>query len=315
MLLVADMPPASASASLNLRQIEVFRAVMVTGSISGAAKLLMVSQPAISRMLSHTEQRIGLTLFERVKGRLYPSPEARRLFQDVEHVYRDVQRVNTTLQDLMQQRHGVLRVASSPSLGHELLPRVIARFRQLYPDVRVSYECLRHVLLRDRLLDGYADLAVSLFPIEHPNLEVTRLMKSSIRLIAPQEHPLVDADHLTLSMLKDEAFIGYLPETPFSELIKAIYEDEGEIYMPTLEASSPQYACSLVKAGAGISLVDDFSYSARCEGLAVLPLKVPYRLSANLLHLRESPLSQTARMFVDVLRPFLQDEFQFTHQS
>lgn len=62
---------------LNLRQIEVFRAVMITGSINGAAQLLYVSQPAVSRMLSHTEARIGFQLFERVKGWLYPSPEAR----------------------------------------------------------------------------------------------------------------------------------------------------------------------------------------------------------------------------------------------
>lgn len=62
---------------INLRQIEVFRAIMMTGSISGAAKLLNVSQPAISRLISYTETRVGLVLFERIKGRLYPTPEAR----------------------------------------------------------------------------------------------------------------------------------------------------------------------------------------------------------------------------------------------
>ncbi|NOJ99318.1 LysR family transcriptional regulator, partial [Corallococcus coralloides] len=65
---------------LNLKQIEVFRAIMLTGSISGAAKLLHVSQPAVSRLIGYTEQRLGLSLFERIKGRLYPTPEARHLF-------------------------------------------------------------------------------------------------------------------------------------------------------------------------------------------------------------------------------------------
>ncbi|MBC7077924.1 MAG: LysR family transcriptional regulator, partial [Synergistales bacterium] len=69
---------------MNLRQIEIFRAVMITGSISGASKLLFVSQPAVSRLLSHTELRMGLKLFERVKGRLYSTPEARSLFKEVE---------------------------------------------------------------------------------------------------------------------------------------------------------------------------------------------------------------------------------------
>lgn len=301
----------SAPANINLRQIEVFRAIMVTGSISGASKLLMVSQPAVSRMLAHTEQRIGLTLFERIKGRLYPSPEARRLFEDVERVYRDVQRVNNTISDLIQQSHGVLRIASSPSLGHQLLPAAIKRFRALYPEVRVSLECLRHVLLRDRLLDGYADLALSLFPIEHPNMEISRLLNARILLIAPKGHPLATQDQLTLEEALEQPFIGYFPETPFCDLIRAVFEDEQCHYAPTLEVSSPQFACAMVREGTGLAMIDEFSFNAGNEGLVALPIRFSYRLSANLIHLRESPLSQTARMFLDVLRPFMRDEFSF----
>src|SRR5471032_3000145 len=86
---------------LNLRQIEVFRAIMLSGSISGASKLLYVSQPAVSRLISYTEQRLGLMLFQRIKGRLYPTPEARRLFTEVNVVYQGVQRVNEVADDLI----------------------------------------------------------------------------------------------------------------------------------------------------------------------------------------------------------------------
>ena len=74
---------------LNLRQIEVFRAIMLSGSISGASKLLFVSQPAVSRLIAYTEQRLGLMLFQRIKGRLYPTPEARRLFVEVTALYQN----------------------------------------------------------------------------------------------------------------------------------------------------------------------------------------------------------------------------------
>ena len=73
--------------SFNLRQIEVFRAVMITGSIRGAAQLLFVSQPAVSRLLSHTESRVGFPLFQRIRGRLHATPEAKKLFHEVEEVY------------------------------------------------------------------------------------------------------------------------------------------------------------------------------------------------------------------------------------
>src|SRR5476649_2882620 len=123
---------------LNLKQIEVFRAIMLTGSISGAAKLLHVSQPAVSRLISYTEQRLGLLLFQRIKGRLYPTPEARRLFEEVSAVYQSVQRVN----DLAENRIGQLRIASSPNLGQSLMPRAVAIFCQRYPEVRIVLHTL-----------------------------------------------------------------------------------------------------------------------------------------------------------------------------
>src|SRR6185369_588959 len=122
---------------LNLRQIEVFRAVMVSGSISGASKLLYVSQPAISRLMSHTEQRLGLELFRRTKGRLYPTPEARRLLGEVNVVYEGIERVNEIAEDLAANRTGSLRITCSPNLGQTVLPRAIASFRAAHPAVRV----------------------------------------------------------------------------------------------------------------------------------------------------------------------------------
>jgi DNA-binding transcriptional LysR family regulator len=290
--------------SLNLRQIEVFRAVMITGSINGAAQLLLVSQPAVSRMLSHTEARIGFQLFERVKGRLYPSPEARRLFADVESVYRDIQRVNTTLHDLVQQRHGVLRIASSPSLGHQLVPDAIAAFRRGDPDIRVSLECLRHVSLRDRLLDQQADLGISLFPIDHPNLRAVPLSEVRVLVVCPVDHPLTRiAAHELPQALVETPFIGYPAETPFFSFIKPSFERVGLAYRPDIHVDSPHHACALVKNGAGFSVVDAISYRASgAERMAVLPVLTDERLMVSLVHLRREPLAQFAQGFVEQLR-------------
>ena len=82
------------SAPLNLRQIEVFHAIMITGSLSAAGRLLHVTQPAISRVLASIELRLGYALFERFKGRLHPTKEARKLFQEVESIQAGVNRLN-----------------------------------------------------------------------------------------------------------------------------------------------------------------------------------------------------------------------------
>ena len=70
-----------------LRQMEVFRAVMLTGSIKAASQLLFASQPAVSRIIAHTEQTLGLTLFNRVKGKLVPTPEGEALYREVDEFY------------------------------------------------------------------------------------------------------------------------------------------------------------------------------------------------------------------------------------
>lgn len=296
--------------SLNLRQIEVFRAVMITGSISGASQLLLVSQPAVSRMLSHTEQRIGFQLFERIKGRLYPSPEARRLFHDVENVYRNVQRVNNTLQDLAQQRQGVVRVVCSPSLGHGLVPSAIAAFRQRHARVRVSFECLRHTLLRERILDQQADLGISLFPIDHPNISTLPLHDMHMTVICPADHPLAQARSSapTLERMADFPLVGYGTETPFGNLVKRIFERADLPYQPMIEVDSPQHACALVSNGAGYALVDELSPRLWPRStLAMLPLTPPERLTINLVHFSREPLSRLALGLTTELREILAD--------
>ena len=92
---------------MNLRQIEVFRAIMLAGSITDAARLLHVSQPGISRMLGHIELQLGLRLFERRRGRLHPTPEAQALYAEVDRVYQGVQRVDEKARDLREGNQGV----------------------------------------------------------------------------------------------------------------------------------------------------------------------------------------------------------------
>jgi DNA-binding transcriptional LysR family regulator len=95
---------------MNLRQMEVFRAVMLTGSVSAAAELLHVSQPAVSKVLAHAQRQSGLLLFERIKGRLAATPEAQALYAEVETLWRGVEKVRDVSRELASPRAGTLRL-------------------------------------------------------------------------------------------------------------------------------------------------------------------------------------------------------------
>ncbi|MPT22725.1 MAG: LysR family transcriptional regulator [Starkeya sp.] len=240
---------------LNLRQIEVFRAVMTTGSISGAAKLLFVSQPAVSRLLAHTEQRLGFALFERIKGRLYPTPESRQLFREVETVYAGVRRVGELASELAERRSGILHLVSSPSIGHMLIPLTIARFRETHPDVKITFEPLTQRPLTQMLLDNRAELGVVILPVQHPNLLTQAIGQARLVCICPYNHPLSRRAVLQVKDLLAYPFISYEKSSPFGVMVQSLFEESGETLRPVIEVGSPQNACALVQAGAGIALV------------------------------------------------------------
>src|SRR3954467_8016399 len=115
-------------AAMNLRQLEVFRAVMQAGSITGAARALNISQPSVTGMIRHTEDVLKFHLFERIKGRLLPTPEARALYGEIEHIFDRVEVVDRLIGDLKDARVGTLDIVAIPALGINLLPSVIGEF-------------------------------------------------------------------------------------------------------------------------------------------------------------------------------------------
>lgn len=295
--------------SFNLRQIEVFRAVMITGSIRGAAQLLCVSQPAVSRLLSHTETRVGFPLFERIRGRLHATPEAKKLFHQVEEVYAGVKRVNELARDLKEHQEGILNFVSSPSVGQLVVPLAMAEYRHLNPQVKLTFQYLALPPLMERLLNRQADLALTILPVNHPNLDVEIIGMGRLVCICPYNHPLARRATLAVTDLLPYPFIAYDRASPFGAMVSELFEASGQAPRPAIEAGSPQNACALVQAGAGIALVDEFSARSWSGAkFLIRPVMDAPVLKATLVWLRLEPMSQLAQGFVDTLRHVLRRE-------
>ncbi len=100
---------------LNPRQIEAFRAVVLTGGVGMAAKLINVTQPAVSRMIRDLQQQLGLTLFERRGTGLVPTSEALSLYAEVERAFVGLERIAQMADELRTRRAGFLRIAALPA--------------------------------------------------------------------------------------------------------------------------------------------------------------------------------------------------------
>ncbi len=294
---------------MNLRQVEVFRAVMSTGSVSDAARLLHVSVPAVSRVLSHTESRLGYALFERVKGRLHPTAEARQLYQEVEQVYAGIRRLGTLAHELGQRRYGLVSIVSSPSIGQQLVPLAIAQFHAQHPEVRVRFHVLSHELLKEQLLARHVDMGISTLPVDHPTLATRPIARSELVCICPWTHPLAGAASVTVADLLPHELIAYPGDTPLAQLIERLFAAHGdERPRVGIEVGSPQNACALVHAGAGIALVEEFSLQSWPKAhFRTLRVEGAGTILADLVYLREAPLTPAADAFVRCLEAVLKE--------
>ena len=286
-----------------LRQMEVFRAVMLTGSMNGAAKLLFVSQPAISRLIAHTEQSLGLQLFERDKGKLTPTPEAQRLFQEVGPLFDEALRIDELARDLAERPEGALTLCSSPSLALNFVPPVIAQYMELYPNVRLKFHTTLLSDMAHELLGRKAELAVSVLPIDHPNLVVEPLATGEMVCILPQGHALAARRAVSLAELAECRLILYNRNIPFGQLVAAAFQRAGVSWNPAVEIVRAELACALVRVGAGVAIVDEFSVGQQgWPGVVTRPLRESIPLSLSLVRSRFERPGRQVQRFVRLIK-------------
>lgn len=295
--------------TMSLRQLEVFRAIMMAGSISEAARLLFIAQPSVSRILQVTEERLGFLLFERARGRLHPTPEAKRIFQEVETAYLSVQRVDDLIKALVEGRTGKLNVVCSPSLAVHHLPRAIALFNRQYPSLPIHFEPLTHNNLMPRVLLGKNYLGVSMFDITHPNLVVEPLMR--IPLMAAAPHGVFgNKRSVTLNDLAPHPWIDYPDESPLGTIVGQVFKGKPRP-VPIIEVRSAITACQLVSEGVGVALIDPFcATQALRSRVDVRPLRPELTIQVSATYQHAEPLSHSARAFLELLHKVFVEDLQ-----
>ncbi|HZY19622.1 MAG TPA: LysR substrate-binding domain-containing protein [Ramlibacter sp.] len=284
--------------SLNLRQIEVFRAIMLAGSVSGAGRMLHVSQPAISRMLALTEDRLGFKLFERQRTRLLPTPEARRLFAEVEGLYRGVERVNDLARNLARSGAGSLRIATSASYGERLVPMALQGLVQRHPGLHLSCRNVTYDELAARFLTGEADVAITMQAPDHPNLKATELGRDPLVCLLPATHPLALRTVVRPQDLREVSWTGYPTAAPLGRVL-VDWMGEALAASAAIEVHSPVTAIAFAQHALGAALVVQWSLPAVLPpGMVLRPLEPAASVGVWAVTSRLEPMSVMARRFL-----------------
>lgn len=289
---------------MNLKQLEVFHAIMQAGSVTAAARNLNVSQPAVSNVLKHVEQQLGFKLFERIGGRLHPTAEANDLLPDVNDIFGRVGTLNRIVQEMRDGRSGRLVIATSPTLVHAFLPRAIARFRERSPAVQVSIQSLPTPLAVERVARREVDMGIVYAPVADSAVESEEIYTTEIACVVPKDHHLAKRRHVSADSLRGVSVISLGATTRLGMLIEEACR-KARVPAPAvgIEASSSLAACLMVSEGAGIALVDRVtSFSGKFGDLAFRPLRPRIGVAVHLIYPRDRPRSRAAVRLSEQLR-------------
>ncbi|SMX48588.1 LysR family transcriptional regulator [Maliponia aquimaris] len=244
---------------ITLRQVEVIRAVMLRGTISGAAELLGVSAPGVSRLVKHTEESLGLRLFERRAGLFVPSVEASRVFDQIREVYKGVENLQSALDSLQKGEEVQLAFASAPSVAQFIAARAIRSIRARYPDLYIDLNILKIEETADYLLLERGEFVIMSSPIHNPGLHSEKLAHGRVIAILPEGHPLADRATLSVHDLVGEPLVGVDPADPYGRIISRPFREAGLEVRHSMRGRFAQTLVSLVRHGLGVALIDEFS--------------------------------------------------------
>jgi len=240
--------------SFKLRQLEAFRAIAQTGSMSRAAKVLGVSQPAVSRLLADFSKTVDFELFRRKSGNLIPTQEAEYMLAETARVFESLGHLEDLRHNLKKRSTGHLRIACLPGFATSHLPKVLAEFLKDRPEVTVSLEPDRPERILEWIIGQQYDCGLTDGFSGHSSIE-TRDISIPAVCIMPTGHPLADKTEITPADLRNEKLVHSRRDSAFFSDLKKAFTDCDEQMNSWIEVRQFSAACSIVSEGQGVSIV------------------------------------------------------------
>jgi DNA-binding transcriptional LysR family regulator len=267
---------------MRLDWLRAFRAVMQTGTVTGAAAVMLRSQPQVSRMISSLEGSLELRLFSRDGRRLIPTEEGLQFFQYIEPLLFGLDGARNVAEDIKHKRGRPLVITAEPFLLHALLPEAIQGLSEKW-DLKYAVDiCVRGLGLW--MSRSNADLAVVALPFSQTDMDRLIFAEAEVVLVLPPGHALAARKIVDIPDLRDERFVALRPSTLLRAQIDIAAAQAGVSINPVLEAASGAAACEFVARGLGVTLADPIvAASFRSAGVSVKRMSTNLRLTYGYL--------------------------------
>ncbi|MER1939243.1 LysR family transcriptional regulator [Castellaniella sp. FW104-16D08] len=269
---------------MEIRQLEALNAVVTSGSVTAAGRLLRRSQPVVSRQISDLEEELGFVLFERTRPAITLTQQGATFYQDARVILAELQQLEARVSDMHGGQLRPLRILAAADLAQGLLPEALAEIDRITPVFhrRFIVEEVVHEATAAAIVESQADFALLNLPIDDEAFHVHWCGRATCQLALPVTHPLVAQEAVALADLGDTDIVTLLGRYRMRyHLTHSLSRSADDPARRHIEVGSQRTALAMVRAGLGVALLDSFSLrGAVLDGIALRPLLVdiPYRI-------------------------------------
>lgn len=240
---------------MDVRQLEMFRAVAEAGSFTGAAQRLHVSQSAISRQLKLLEDELGTLLLQRTGRGVTVTPEGNILLATANRIWRDIQEVVAQIADSQKLQRGVISLGGGMTVCLHILPKLLKKFRALYRNVDLRITTGTAGDLLQRLRAHEVDLLLLTLPIVGPDLEVVPVLKEEMIVVAAKRHALAEARSVEPRRLARHPLILFESGSNTRKVIDEFFLAHQLAPNVVMETENVEIIKAMVANGLGVSVL------------------------------------------------------------
>lgn len=290
---------------MTIRHLKIFIQVYRTQNITHAARLLHMTQPAVTRTIQELERYYGVCLFERINHRLYVTESGKQLYAQAVHITNSFDTMEKKLRNWDEL--GVLRIGASIALGNFLLPDLVVRLQQMHPDLQIHGQISNGAQLQEALLDNRLDLAMIEGALSSEHLHSEAFTQDRLVLILPPSHPLRSVQNIRLQDLTDCNFLLRERGSAGRTFLDHVFAIHGLPLEPAWESTSTQAIIKAVNAGIGISFLPEQLVKSEIESGFVATHEIAdeeFIRKHFLVWHRNKFLSSSARDFIELCRDY-----------
>lgn len=288
---------------------------MLTGSMTGAGRLLSVSQPAVTRLIRELEADLKLTLFRREGTHLSPTREGNELYREVKRYFIGTERIREAATAIREYSTGQLRIATILTLAHSCVPSAISSFATKYPGIVVSVHSGASLDIIDLVINGRVDVGLVAIPAGRTDLDQEPMPEAEVVCILPREHALARRKQLTAKDLHGQDFIALGPTSLMRMELNAILNRAGSVPRIRVESLFSSTVAAYVNRGTGIAVVDPLAAGQiDPKKVAIRPFRPRIKYSLAVVYPPHTDRAPPVRDFVDIFLAAYSDELAATRK-